>query len=359
MRSLLALLLISVAMILSACGGTPAPSAAPAPSGATPAPASAPTTPLIMAWYPNESGSDLKDARDALAEVISETLNRPVEHQTTTDYIIAIEAMVNNNAHLAFFGAEGYIQANERNAAVVPLVIPSGSDGTAETAVYYSWLAVMRGQEENYQENGVYGIDNIQGKRFSFVSNNSTSGFRVPSSNIVRYFGAMEQWQGLTADDLIEGGSNSFFADVQFGGSHQGTLVNLITDRVDVASFCDTCVANYVELVAGSENAVGAVYRVIENADEPFDKYPGAEFVLIESVPVLNAPFVANGAMLSAEEIQALQEVLTSDAVAENPRIFATKEAMDAGFRPLLRKTGEDRFVVVPDSFFDPIRAMR
>lgn len=355
LRALLALLALTIA--LSACASAPATSSTTPATGSTTT--TADTTPVVIVWYPNESGADLKDARDALGAAISEALGRPVEHQTTTDYIIAIEAMANDNAHLGFFGAEGYVQARDRNQSVMPLVIPSGADGTVETAVYYSWLAVNRGEEANYQEGGAFKVDNIQGKRFSFVSNSSTSGFRVPSSNIISYFGAMEQWNGLTTDDLLEGGPNNFFADVQFGGSHQGSAVNLITDRVDVAAFCDTCVGNYVSLVEGAENTPGAVYRVNDDADEPFNNFPGAEFVVIQAVPVLNAPFVANGNMLTADEIQRLQESFTSDAVANNPKIFATQAEMDAGFRPLFRKTNAERFLVVEDAFFDPIRAMR
>jgi phosphonate transport system substrate-binding protein len=267
--------------------------------------------------------------------------------------------LANNTAHLGFFGAEAYVQAHDKNDKVIPLVIPSGSDGRLETAVYYSWLAVMRGQEGNYQENGVFKIDNIQGKRFSFVSSSSTSGFRVPSADIVRYFSQQDKWKALTADDLIEGGNGKFFSEVLFGGSHQGSAVNLLSGKVDVAAFCDACVANYVELVEGEANRPGAVYRVLPNADEPFDKFPGAEFVLIASTPVLNAPFVANSSMLSADEIKRLQDALTSDAVANNPKIFATKEEIDAGFKPLFRKTNAERFLVVDDAFFNPIRELR
>ncbi|MBP1468586.1 PhnD/SsuA/transferrin family substrate-binding protein [Candidatus Chloroploca sp. M-50] len=358
MRVFLGLLVL--VMALAGCAQAPAATTTGgnAPAAAPTAPAAA-TGPLVMAWYPNESGADLKDARDAFGTLISDTLGRPVEHRTTTDYIIAIESVANNNAHLAWFGAEGYVQANERNSSVIPLVIPSGSNGSVESAVYYSWLAVPRGEEDQYRDGDGFSIENIQGKRFSFVSNSSTSGFRVPSSNIVTYFGEKPEWQNLETEDLLEGGPNNFFADVQFGGSHQGSAVNLITDRVDVAAFCDSCVDNYVSLVEGTENQVGAVYRVNDDADEPFNQFPGAEFVLIAAVPVLNAPFVANSSMLTAEEIQKLQAVLTSDEVANNDKIFATQAVIDAGFRPFFRKTDAERFLVVPDSFFDPIRAMR
>lgn len=382
MRMLSGLLLFG--LLLSACGGTPAsapaptivsaPTAMPAPTSAPanqPTAASAPTampapttatvdtSPIIIAWLPNESGAEFKDARDALGAVISETLGRPVEHQTTTDYIIAVEAVANNNAHLAWFGAEAYVQSRDKNPSVVPLVIPSGTNGSVETAVYYSWLAVQKGQESSYQEGGAFKIDNIQGKRFSFVSNSSTSGFRVPSANIVKYFSAMDEWKDITSDDLLEGGADSFFSEVQFGGSHQGSAVNLISDKVDVAAFCDSCVNTYVTLAEGTENTPGSVYRVNKGASEPFDKYPDAEFVVISSTPVINAPFVANSSMLTAEEIKKLQDVLTSDAVAMNTKIFATKEVIDAGFKALFRKTKDERFLVVEDSFFDPIRALR
>jgi phosphonate transport system substrate-binding protein len=338
---------LALTMVLAGCGSAPAAPTEPA------------TTPIVVAWLPNESGAELEAARTAFGTIISDTLGRPVEHRTTTDYIIAVETVANNNAHLAWFGAEAYVQARDKNNAVVPLVIPSGADGTVDTAVYYSWLAVRRGNEDAYRSGDGFAIDNIQGKRFSFVSNSSTSGFRVPSAGIVKYFGAQDAWKDLTADDLIEGGAENFFSDVQFGGSHQGSAVNLISDKVDVAAFCDSCVTNYVTLVEGTENTPGAVYRVNDNADEPFDKFAGEEFVIIQAVPVLNAPFVANGSMLTADEISKLQEALTSDAVANNEEIFAPQAKIDAGFKPFFKKTNAERFLVVEDSFFDPIRAMR
>jgi phosphonate transport system substrate-binding protein len=107
MRASLGLLLLVVALVLAACGGAPAGGATgnTTEGGNT----AAGTGPVIVAWLPNESGSNLTDARDALGAVISEALNRPVEHRTTTDYIIAIETLANNNAHLGFFGAEAYV----------------------------------------------------------------------------------------------------------------------------------------------------------------------------------------------------------------------------------------------------------
>ena len=39
-----------------------------------------------MVWYPNESGNDLKAARDEIGKVIEEVTGKKVEHKLTTDY---------------------------------------------------------------------------------------------------------------------------------------------------------------------------------------------------------------------------------------------------------------------------------
>ncbi|MBM7573298.1 PhnD/SsuA/transferrin family substrate-binding protein [Aquibacillus albus] len=308
---------------------------------------------LTMAWYPNESGADLKDAREAIGKVIEDATGKKVEHQTTTDYIVAIESLANGNADLAFMGAQGYVQAHAKNEKVLPVVVASGSSGTLDDAVYHSWLNVKKGNETNYKDGEGFSIDNIVDKKFSFVSNSSTSGFKVPSAGIVSYFGEMDEFKDLTQEDLLEGGA--FFSEVLYGGSHQGSAVNLLTDKADVAAFCDVCVNNYVELVDGTENRPGAVYRVKDDAAEPFNTVPGEEFVVISVTPVLNAPFTMNTETLSEEDQEAILEVMTSDEVANNEEIFVPEDAEKGG---LFEKSADERFLEVDDSWFDPIREL-
>jgi len=310
---------------------------------------------LTIAWYPNESGEDLKAARDEIAKLIEEATGKKVEHKTTTDYIIAIEAIANGNADLAFMGAQGYIEAHDKNEKVLPLVVPSGESGTLDDAMYYSWLAVNKGDEDEYKSGSGFSIDNIAGKKFSFVSNSSTSGFKVPSTEIVSYFSQKEEYKDLTAEDLLEGGEGKFFSEVQYGGSHQGSAVNLLSGKVDVAAFCDTCVNNYIELVDGEQNKPGAVYKVKNDAAEPFHTVPGKEFVLISVTPVLNAPFVVNTETVSEEDRKKLVEAFVSDEVANNTKIFVPE---DSDFSGLFTKKANERFVEVEDSWFDPIREL-
>src|SRR5262249_12833922 len=127
---------------------------------------------------------ETKPARDAIAKIIQDATGKKVEHQTTTDYIIAIEALANGNADIGFMGPQGYIEANDKSKKVQPLVVLSGESGTLDDAIYHSWLAVRKGEDGAYKSGDGYSLDNIAGKKFSFVSNSSTSGFKVPSTNI-------------------------------------------------------------------------------------------------------------------------------------------------------------------------------
>jgi phosphonate transport system substrate-binding protein len=175
----------------------------------------------------------------------------------------------------------------------------------------------------------------------------------VPSTGIAAHFSEKDPYQDLTADDLLEGGP--FFSEVLYGGSHQVSAVNLLTDRADVAAFCDSCVNNYIELVEGEWNRPGAVYQVKEDAAEPFNTVPGEQFVSISVTPVLNAPFVVNTENVSEDLIALMKEALTADEIANNEKVFVPK---DSGFSGLFSKTAEERLVEVEDAWFDPIREL-
>ncbi|MFU0789609.1 PhnD/SsuA/transferrin family substrate-binding protein [Cerasibacillus sp. JNUCC 74] len=308
---------------------------------------------IDIVWYPNESGEDLKSSRDEIGKVISEATGKEVKHHLTTDYAIAIETLVNNNADLAFMGAQGYIEAKGKNDAIQPIAVPTGPSGTLDDAVYHSWLAVNVDDQENYKVNGEYSLDTIADKKFSFVSNSSTSGFKVPAASILSYFTEKDEYKDLTEEDLMEGGP--LFSQVLFGNSHQGSAVNLLSGNADIAAFCDTCVENYVDVAEGEANTVGSVYQVKDNAEEPFNKVTGKEFTLMSVTPVLNAPFAANMDALGEGDYKKIQEALTSDDVANNEGIFVPEESGDSA---LFFKTDKERFAPVEDDWFDPIREL-
>ena len=106
----------------------------------------------------------MKSSRDEIGRVIEEATGKKVEHQLTTDYAIAIETLVNNNADLAFMGAQGYIEAKNGNDAIQPIVVKTGESGTLDDALYYSWLAVNVDEQDNFKVNGEFSLDTLDKK---------------------------------------------------------------------------------------------------------------------------------------------------------------------------------------------------
>jgi phosphonate transport system substrate-binding protein len=357
------LLIIVTALSLFGCGsastgtsGSPNASAAAdasAKSSASPS-TTAYADKITVVWYPNESASDYDAARAKVEGYIAQATGKKVEEKLTTDYSIAIEALASGQAQIACaMGAQGYIQAQQENAAVKPLIVNSGASGTLDDAIYYSWLCVNKGQEQNYMKDGKYVLDNIQGKKMSFVSNSSTSGFKIPTTNIIAYFGKMDQWKTLNTDALVEGSSGKFFSEVLFGGSHQGSAVNLLSGKADVAAFCDTELVNYASAVSGDNTTAGSVWEVKKDATAPFDTLVGKQFVIIQATPVLNGPFAYNSNTLSPDDVKAIQALMTSDTVTNDTQIFIPK---DSTYKGMYKKTDKEQFVVPEDSWYDPIR---
>jgi ABC-type phosphate/phosphonate transport system, periplasmic component len=308
---------------------------------------------ITVAWLPNNSGDDFKDVRAEFDKIIEKATGKKVTDKLTTDYAILIEALANGNAQIAFCGAQQYIEAHDKNNKVVPLVVNSGDSGTLKDAMYYSRIVVKKGNEDQYKSGSGFAIDNIAGKKMSFVSNSSTSGYKVPASAIITNFSKQDKWKSLTADDLLEGGSGKFFSQVLFGGSHQLSLVNVLTDKADVAAVDDIDVETYVDLSSGTANTAGAVYTVRNGAAAPFDKLGGAQYVVIKAMPVMNAPFAVNTGTLNQKTIEAIQNAFLSDEVTNNTKVFLPKDSKDKG---IFKQP--QRFLKVEDSWYNPIREL-
>lgn len=303
--------------------------------------------PITMVWLPDNSSSDMTASREAVAEVIKNATGRDVELMTTTDYNVAIEALVSGQADMGLLGPEGYVQANGKNSAVQAAFTNSDENGTLDEACYYSRISVLSENADEYKSGDSYSIDNIKGKSFSFVSATSTSGFKVPSSGIV------EKFNLDSSDQLLEDGA--FFSSVMFGDSHQGSAVNLLSGNAEVAAFDDVDVDMYLDLVSGEANTIGAVYKVKDDAEAPFDSVRGKEFTIIGITPVLNSPFIYNTDELTEDEQKAITEAFCSEETANNSAIFVDPE--DPNAAGLFEKDSENTcFLPVEDAWYDPIR---
>lgn len=307
---------------------------------------------LTIAWLPNDASDGLAGMRDELAKAISDATGKKVVNKLTTDYVIAISALESGEAQIGWFGANEYLTSHAGHPEVIALAVNTGPSGTLKDSLYNSRFLVKKGNEGAYKSGGSYGIDHIAGKKMSFVSTSSTSGFNMPAAAILGQFTKEAKWTHLTKEDLTQGGPGKFFSQVMFAGSHQVSLVNLVTGRSDVSAVCDFCVGNQVNLVSGTENTPGAVYKIKEGADAPFTDLVGQEFVIIKNIPVLNPPVEVNSNYLTKKTMDEITKALISDKVANNPKIFPPKGSQGSDFHQ------PERFTKVTDAWYNPMRSV-
>ena len=158
-----------------------------------------------------------------------------------------------------------------------------------------------------------------------------------------------------SSDDLLQDGT--FFSKTMFGDSHQGSAVNLLSGQADAAAFDDVDTDMYFDLVSGSANTPGAVYKVKDDASAPFDSVRGKEFAIIGVTPVLNAPVCYNTDKLSSDEQQKITDAFCSEETANNKEIFA--DPNDENAKAIFEKDSDKTcFVKCDDAWYNPIREL-
>lgn len=306
------------------------------------------TSPITIVLYPNESGTEFSTIHSYLESLIYQATGRPGQVMLTVDYNIAIEAIAQGAADLAFMGPTGYIIASNQNPNVRAMFVPSGPSGTLVDAVYYSFLAV-REEDAHLWEDGAGGYDlsRLEGESISFVALTSTSGFVVPSIGL-NGLGFLPE--GVMAEDHF-GIAGPFFSEVMMGASHQGSAFNLLTNQTNVAAFFN--MESVFEHHSGPLNQAGMVYAVRQDAQAPLDGLRGELMRVIMSISVPNAPFVANLDTLPETEVVAIAELFTSDVVTYNENFFSSDQNVTIAFNS---RTDQERFLTIPDNFFDDLR---
>jgi len=300
-----------------------------------------------IVFYPNESGESMKDAREAFKDILQKALEREVEVVTTTDYNIALETLISGKANMAYVGAEGYIQAHNKNKSVIPVATNSGASGTLSDSLYYAFIACLeKNKDEFIDSQGVFNAEKLLGKRVSFVSVNSTSGFTLPAKFLGTALKAKDN------DELIKEGL--YFGKSIFASSHQGSQVMLYKEEADIACFAIPQTIKVYRLISGTENSDGAVYEVQKCDDKPFSDYIGEEIYILKALPVLNAPLVVNQDTVSNDEIKKIKVALTSDETANNPGIFKITGQNIKGIFP--KWTEKTRLIEVDDAWYDKLR---
>jgi phosphonate transport system substrate-binding protein len=296
---------------------------------------------LTVVFLPSESSKEMTPVRTALSKVLHKATGKKINVQTTTDYNVAIQALASGKAQLGLLGPDSYIEARKQNSAVNPLVTYSGESGTLKDAHYNSYVMVPKAKADSYKDGGSYSLKKVKGKKISFVSATSTSGFAVPA-------GAIAAANGVKKTDLQQGGG--FFDKVLYGQSHPGSAVNLFNGDVDVAAFDDIDLVNYGKFTNDASKA-GAIFKINDDAPAPLDKAKGKESVAISVAQVQNEPLAINDKTVSKADRAKIIKALTAQSTTDNPIFFSKPDAEKPG---LFTQTGKVHFMAISDKWYAP-----
>ena len=172
---------------------------------------------------PEEAASEQIRKFGPMVKYLERTLGTKVEFVPVSDYPAAVEALVNKQVDMVWFGGFTFVQAKLRSGdKIVPLV--QREEDTQFRSVFIT-----------QKDSGIKTLADLKGKQVSFGSASSTSGHLMPRSF------------------LLEAGiePERDFKRVAFSGAHDATIASVVSGRVDAAALDITVWRKFV-----SENKV-------------------------------------------------------------------------------------------------------
>ena len=156
---------------------------------------------------PDESPTELARKAVPLVKYLERILGRPVEFTPVTDYAASVEALVNKQVDMAWYGGFTFVQANVRSGGkAIPLV--------------------QREEDEKFRsvfitsDPSIKSLADLKGKNVSFGSQSSTSGHLMPRSFLL---------QAHIDPDKD-------FKRVAYSGAHDATIAAVAAGKVDAGA---------------------------------------------------------------------------------------------------------------------------
>ncbi len=156
---------------------------------------------------PDESPTELARTAAPLVKHLEKALGMKVEFTPVTDYAAAVEALVNKQVDMAWYGGFTFVQANVRSGGkVIPLV--------------------QREEDEKFRsvfitgDSSIKGLADLKGRTVSFGSQSSTSGHLMPRSFLLQ--------ANIDPD--------KDFKRVAYSGAHDATIAAVAAGKVEAGA---------------------------------------------------------------------------------------------------------------------------
>jgi len=168
---------------------------------------------------PEEAATEQMRKFGPMVKYLERQLGVKVEFTPVNDYPAAVEALVNKQVELVWFGGFTYVQAQLRSGGkVVPIA------QREEDTKFRSVFITQSGS-------GIKQLADLKGKTVSFGSQSSTSGHLMPRSFLLA--------AGIEPE--------RDFKRVAYSGAHDATIASVVSGKVDAAALDITVWRKFVD----------------------------------------------------------------------------------------------------------------
>jgi phosphonate transport system substrate-binding protein len=189
---------------------------------------------------PEEAATEQIRKFGPLTKYLERTVGMKVDFVPVNDYPAAVEALVNKQVELVWFGGFTYVQAQIRSGGKI-IPIAQREEDTSFRSVFITQT-----------NSGIKRLTDLKGKQVSFGSQSSTSGHLMPRSFLLE--------AGIDPD--------KDFKRVAYSGAHDATIAAVVSGRVDAAALDITVWRKFV-----SENKVDTTKVDVFYTTPPYFNY--------------------------------------------------------------------------------------
>jgi phosphonate transport system substrate-binding protein len=197
-------------------------------------------TVLRVTTIPEEAATEQIRKFGPLTKYLERTVGMKVDFVPVNDYPAAVEALVNKQVELVWFGGFTYVQAQIRSGGKI-IPIAQREEDTSFRSVFITQT-----------NSGIKRLADLKGKQVSFGSQSSTSGHLMPRSFLLE--------AGIDPD--------KDFKRVAYSGAHDATIAAVVNGRVDAAALDITVWRKFV-----SENKVDTTRVDVFYTTPPYFNY--------------------------------------------------------------------------------------
>ena len=160
-----------------------------------------------MTAIPDESPTELARKAAPLVKYLEQQLGMKVEFTPVSDYAAAVEALVNKQVDMAWYGGFTFVQASIRSGGKVIPLVQREEDEKFRSVFITSDPAILT-------------LADLKGKTVSFGSQSSTSGHLMPRSALLQ--------ANIDPD--------KDFKRVAYSGAHDATIAAVAAGKVDAGA---------------------------------------------------------------------------------------------------------------------------